>query len=190
MVQEDPDALDPALRREHDRLLDDRPAFLRCAHAALAPGGLLAIALLYVAFWIYANNFLTFRNQVSILRDAATFGIAYPAAKPGDVLPPGWADLYFGSLHRPDNMRADGQAAKSAWMPSIPFNVIRIGGDRTEQQGTPRVTTRPSTPASNSASISSAVPTVKRPPASSQVDVWSRSSRSCESGSRSSTETS
>jgi SAM-dependent methyltransferase len=27
-------------------LLDDRPAFLRCAHAALAPGGLLAIALL------------------------------------------------------------------------------------------------------------------------------------------------
>jgi hypothetical protein len=27
MVQEDPDALDPALRREHDRLLDDRPAF-------------------------------------------------------------------------------------------------------------------------------------------------------------------
>jgi SAM-dependent methyltransferase len=27
-------------------LLDDRPAFLRCAHAALAPGGRLAIALL------------------------------------------------------------------------------------------------------------------------------------------------
>jgi SAM-dependent methyltransferase len=27
-------------------LLDDRPAFLRCAHAALTPGGLLAIALL------------------------------------------------------------------------------------------------------------------------------------------------
>ncbi|HEX3874382.1 MAG TPA: class I SAM-dependent methyltransferase [Solirubrobacteraceae bacterium] len=27
-------------------LLDDRPAFLRCAHAAVAPGGLLAIALL------------------------------------------------------------------------------------------------------------------------------------------------
>ena len=74
-----------------------------------------------------------------VARLAATFGIANPAAKPGDVLPPGWADLYFGSLHRPDNMRADGQAAKSAWMPSIPFNVIRIGGDRTEFPGDIRI---------------------------------------------------
>ena len=65
-------------------------------------------------------------------RLAATFGIANPAAKPGDVLPPGWADLYFGALHRPDNMRADGQALKSAWMPEVPFKVIRIGGDHTE----------------------------------------------------------
>jgi simple sugar transport system permease protein len=39
-------------------------------------GLLVVIALLYIAFTIYANNFLTFRNQVSILRDAATFGIA------------------------------------------------------------------------------------------------------------------
>jgi simple sugar transport system permease protein len=39
--------------------------------------GLLAvIALLYLAFWLYASNFLTFRNQVTILRDAASFGIA------------------------------------------------------------------------------------------------------------------
>ena len=68
-------------------------------------------------------------------RLAATFGIANPASKPGDVLPPGWADLYFGSLHRPDNMRPDGQALKSAWMPSVPFSVIRIGGDRTEFPG-------------------------------------------------------
>jgi 3-methylfumaryl-CoA hydratase len=67
-----------------------------------------------------------------VARLAATFGIDNPASKPGDVLPPGWADLYFGSLHRPNNMRADGQAAKSAWMPSIPFSFIRIGGDKTE----------------------------------------------------------
>ncbi|CAM5772154.1 sugar ABC transporter permease [Labrys miyagiensis] len=39
-------------------------------------GLLVVIALLYLAFWLYASNFLTFRNQVSILRDAATFGIA------------------------------------------------------------------------------------------------------------------
>jgi 3-methylfumaryl-CoA hydratase len=74
-----------------------------------------------------------------VARLAATFGIANPAPKPGDVLPPGWADLYFGSLHRPDNMRPDGQAAKSAWMPTIPFSFIRIGGDRTEFPGDIRI---------------------------------------------------
>ncbi|HWE71764.1 MAG TPA: hypothetical protein VG328_01280 [Stellaceae bacterium] len=74
-----------------------------------------------------------------VARLAATFGIDNPASKPGDVLPPGWADLYFGSLHRPNNMRADGQAAKSNWLPSIPFNFIRIGGDRTEFPGDVRI---------------------------------------------------
>jgi 3-methylfumaryl-CoA hydratase len=74
-----------------------------------------------------------------VARLAATFGIDNPASKPGDVLPPGWADLYFGSLHRPNNMRADGQAAKSNWMPSIPFSFIRIGGDRTEFPGDVRI---------------------------------------------------
>jgi len=74
-----------------------------------------------------------------VARLAATFGIDNPASKPGDVLPPGWADLYFGSLHRPNNMRADGQAAKSNWMPSIPFSFIRIGGDRTEFLGDVRI---------------------------------------------------
>jgi len=74
-----------------------------------------------------------------VVRLAATFGIASPASKPGDVLPPGWADLFFGSLHRPDNMRPDGQAAKSAWMPPIPFSMIRIGGDRTEFPGDVRI---------------------------------------------------
>lgn len=68
-------------------------------------------------------------------RLAATFGIANPASKPGDVLPPGWADLYFGSLHRPDNMRSDGQALKSAWLPSVPLRIVRIGGDYTEFPG-------------------------------------------------------
>ena len=74
-----------------------------------------------------------------VARLAATFGVANPASKPGDVLPPGWADLYFGSLHRPDNMRPDGQAAKSTWMPPIPFSFIRIGGDRTEFRGEVRL---------------------------------------------------
>lgn len=74
-----------------------------------------------------------------VARLAATFGIANPAPRPGDVLPPGWADIYFGSLHRPDNMRPDGQAAKSAWMPTIPFSFIRIGGDRTEFRGDIRI---------------------------------------------------
>jgi 3-methylfumaryl-CoA hydratase len=74
-----------------------------------------------------------------IARLAATFGIASPASKPGDVLPPGWVDLFFGSLHRPDNMRPDGQAAKSAWMPPNPFGMIRIGGDRTEFPGDVRI---------------------------------------------------
>ena len=70
-----------------------------------------------------------------VARLAATFGTANPATKPGDVLPPGWADIFFGSLHRPDNMRPDGQAAKSNWMPSIPFSFIRIGADRNEYPG-------------------------------------------------------
>jgi 3-methylfumaryl-CoA hydratase len=74
-----------------------------------------------------------------VARLAATFGIDIPASKPGDVLPPGWADLYFGSLHRANNMRADGQAAKSSWMPGIPFSFIRIGGDRTEFPGDVRI---------------------------------------------------
>jgi len=39
-------------------------------------GLLVVIAALYIAFWLYASNFLTFRNQVTILRDAASFGIA------------------------------------------------------------------------------------------------------------------
>jgi|SRR5579864_5428523 len=74
-----------------------------------------------------------------VARLAATFGVAVPASKSGDVLPPGWHDLYFGSLHRPDNMRADGQAAKSNWMPTIPFPFIRIASDRVEFPGQVRI---------------------------------------------------
>jgi len=70
-----------------------------------------------------------------VARLAATFGVAPPAAKPGDIVPPGWYDIYFGSLHRPDNMRADGQAAKSNWLPAIPFPFIRIASDRVEFSG-------------------------------------------------------
>jgi 3-methylfumaryl-CoA hydratase len=74
-----------------------------------------------------------------VARLAATFGVAVPASKPGDVVPPGWYDIYFGSLHRPDNMRADGQAAKSNWLPAIPFPFIRIASDRVEFPGDVRI---------------------------------------------------
>jgi 3-methylfumaryl-CoA hydratase len=74
-----------------------------------------------------------------VARLAATFGVAVPASKQGDVLPPGWCDLYFGSLHRPDNMRADGQAAKSNWLPAIPFPFIRIASDHVEFPGDVRI---------------------------------------------------
>ena len=70
---------------------------------------------------------------------AATFNIAPPAAKPGEMLPPGWHDLFFGALHRPDNMRADGQVLKSTWMPEIPLRFIRIGQDRIEFPGEVRI---------------------------------------------------
>jgi 3-methylfumaryl-CoA hydratase len=70
---------------------------------------------------------------------AATFGIPNPAKANGDALPPGWHDLYFGSLHGPDNMRPDGQALKSSWMPANPFPFIRIARDRTEFLGDVRV---------------------------------------------------
>jgi 3-methylfumaryl-CoA hydratase len=74
-----------------------------------------------------------------VARLAATFGLAQPAAKPGDIVPPGWYDIYFGSLHRPDNMRADGQAAKSSWLPAVPFPFIRIASDRVEFPGEIRI---------------------------------------------------
>lgn len=74
-----------------------------------------------------------------VARLAATFGIPNPAKVSGDVLPPGWHDLYFGALHGPDNMRPDGQALKSSWMPTIPFPFIRIAHDRTEFLGEVRI---------------------------------------------------
>ena len=54
----------------------------------------------------------------------------------------------------------------------------------------PRRRRRRSIPAASSASISSAVPTVKRPPRSSQLSGWPRSSSAMASGSSSRTETS
>jgi len=39
-------------------------------------GLLVIIALLYLGFWISANNFITFNNQITILRDASFIGIA------------------------------------------------------------------------------------------------------------------
>src|ERR1700749_2781388 len=95
--------------------------------------------------------------------------------------------------------------------PCSPYHAARAGSaTRTTTRGTlkrrwaswaitrlvlsPRVAARNtsacSMPASMSPSTSNAAPTVKRPPASSQLIDWSLSSRSCDSGSLSSTETS
>ena len=95
--------------------------------------------------------------------------------------------------------------------PCSPYQAARAGSaTRTTTRGTlkrrwaswamtrlvlsPRVaamnTSACSIPASTRPSTSSAAPTVNRPPASSQLIDWSLSSRSCDSGSLSSTETS
>ena len=74
-----------------------------------------------------------------IARLAATFGINVPAKAPGDVLPVGWHGMYFGALHRPDNMRPDGQAISSSWMPAVPLAHHRIGRDHTSFPGDIRI---------------------------------------------------
>ena len=74
-----------------------------------------------------------------IARLAATFGIAVPAKAAGDLLPVGWHGVYFGALHRPDNMRPDGQAISSSWMPAVPLSHHRIRRDRTEYPGDIRI---------------------------------------------------
>ena len=74
-----------------------------------------------------------------IARLAATFGTDVPAKAAGDQLPVGWHGVYFGALHRPDNMRPDGQAVSSSWMPAVPLSHHRIRGDRTEYPGDIRI---------------------------------------------------
>jgi 3-methylfumaryl-CoA hydratase len=70
-----------------------------------------------------------------VAKMAATLGVPIPASAAGDALPPGWHGLYFGAQHRPDNMRADGQAIASSWMPAIPLPYHRIRRDRQEFPG-------------------------------------------------------
>jgi len=74
-----------------------------------------------------------------IARLAATFGVDVPARATGDLLPVGWHGVYFGALHRPDNMRPDGQAISSSWMPAVPLSHHRIGRDRVEFPGDVRI---------------------------------------------------
>lgn len=74
-----------------------------------------------------------------IARLAATLGIAPPAAAPGDVLPPGWHGVYFAPVLESRNLRADGQAAGNASLPSFPLRRYRIGLDRAEFPGTIRI---------------------------------------------------
>ncbi len=74
-----------------------------------------------------------------IARLAATFGMPAPAKAAGDPLPVGWHGVYFGALHGPDNMRPDGQAIASSWMPAVPLSHHRLGRDRTEYPGDIRI---------------------------------------------------
>jgi 3-methylfumaryl-CoA hydratase len=70
-----------------------------------------------------------------IARIAATFGMAPPAVRDGDALPPGWHTAYFTPLHGPDRMRADGSAGAGALAPPIPLARQRVGLDHAEYPG-------------------------------------------------------
>ena len=74
-----------------------------------------------------------------VARLAATLGIDAPASAPGEVLPVGWHGIYFGALHRPNNMRVDGQAAGGSWLPAVPLPRHRLGLDRAEFPGEIRI---------------------------------------------------
>lgn len=78
-------------------------------------------------------------SAAPIARLAATFSMAVPAAAIGDTLPVGWHGVYFGALHRTDNMRPDGQAMSSNWMPIVPLAHYRLGRDEARYAGDIRV---------------------------------------------------
>lgn len=74
-------------------------------------------------------------SSAPIARVAATFGMAPPAVREGDPVPPGWHTAYFTPLHGPDRMRPDGSAGAGALAPPIPLARQRVGMDYAEYPG-------------------------------------------------------
>ncbi|HWO41961.1 MAG TPA: MaoC family dehydratase N-terminal domain-containing protein [Candidatus Eisenbacteria bacterium] len=67
-----------------------------------------------------------------VVKFAATLGQEDPPLEKGSPIPPGWYGGLFPASHRPDKMRADGQALGGGIMPPIPLPRRRIGGTRVE----------------------------------------------------------
>ena len=66
----------------------------------------------------------------AMVKFAATLGLQNPPLEKGSPIPPGWYGGFFPPSHRPDKMRADGQASGGGMMPPIPLPRLRIGGTR------------------------------------------------------------
>ncbi len=66
----------------------------------------------------------------TMVKFAATLGLENPPLEKGSAIPPGWYGGMFPASHRPDKMRADGQASGGGFMPAIPLPRRRIGGTR------------------------------------------------------------
>lgn len=66
----------------------------------------------------------------TMVKFAATLGLANPPLEKGSPIPPGWYGGLFPASHRPDKMRTDGQAAGGGIIPPIPLPRRRIGGTR------------------------------------------------------------
>jgi len=66
----------------------------------------------------------------TMVKFAATLGLPDPPLDKGAAIPPGWYGGLFPASHRPDKMRADGQASGGGIVPPIPLPRRRIGGTR------------------------------------------------------------
>jgi 3-methylfumaryl-CoA hydratase len=65
-----------------------------------------------------------------LVKFAATLGLEDPPLAKGSPIPPGWYGGLFPASHRPEKMRADGQASGGGILPAIPLPRRRIGGTR------------------------------------------------------------
>jgi 3-methylfumaryl-CoA hydratase len=70
----------------------------------------------------------------TMLKFAATLGLENAPMDKGEAIPPGWYGGLFPASHRPDKMRADGQASGGGIVPPIPLPRRRIGGTRVSFQ--------------------------------------------------------